>query len=104
MRPHLCNAKLPHQLFSGKSTDLKIQRAGFRACQPLLQRFQIRAFFRVAGHKVCFAVGCKAECVERFGVVCAQTAHRQHFSVGQLEHTRDDLHGQHFFLFGMGLS
>ena len=45
MRPQLCNAKLPHQRFSGKSAHLKVHRAFPAVCKPILHRFQIRAFF-----------------------------------------------------------
>ena len=92
MRPQLCNAKLPHQRFSGKSAHLKVHRAFPAVCKPILHRFQIRAFFRVAGHKIGLAVGRIAECIQRLSIVRAQAAHRQHFPVGQSKCSGLDLH------------
>ena len=71
MRPHLCNTKLPHQLFSGKSAHLKVHRAFHVACEPVPHRFQTRSFLLVSGHKMCFAVDCIAECTQCLRIIGA---------------------------------
>ena len=92
MRPQLCNTKLPHQLFSGKSAHLKVHRAFPAVCKPIPHRFQTHPFLRVSGHKIGLAVGCIAECIQCLCIVRAQAAHRQHFPAGQGECSGFDLH------------
>ena len=71
VRPHLCNPKLPHQLFSGKSAHLKVHRAFPAVCKPIPHRFQTHPFLRVSGHKMCFAVGYIAECIQCLSIIGA---------------------------------
>ena len=67
--PHLCNPKLPHQLFSGKSAHLKVHRAFPAVCKPIPHRFQTHPFLRVSGHKIGLAVDRIAECIQRLCIV-----------------------------------